>query len=79
MNGYAPRRADAHLQRLMADLRRFQQEAQAAQRELAEARRRIWELEQPASTRVGQLLEAARDQVAGVVAAAEAQAGEIKQ
>jgi HEAT repeat protein len=29
------RRADAHLQRLMADLRRFQEEAQAAQCELA--------------------------------------------
>ncbi|HTU07390.1 MAG TPA: hypothetical protein VMG13_17695, partial [Trebonia sp.] len=66
MNSYAPRRADEQLQRLTAELRRYQQEALGAQRELAAARRRIWELEQPASARMEQLLDAAREQVAEV-------------
>jgi hypothetical protein len=79
MNSYAPRRADEQLQRMAAELRRYQQEALGAQRELAAARRRIWELEQSASVRIEQLLDAAREQVAEVVRAAEAKASEIRE
>ena len=49
MNGNAPRHVEEHLAQLTAELRRFQQDALAAQRELADAHRRIAELDRPAS------------------------------
>ena len=74
MNGYPPRQAGEHLARLTAELRRYQQEALAAQRELAEAHRRIRELESPAGARIEQLLQAASEQVEHEAAKARAQA-----
>src|SRR6516165_979097 len=74
VNGYPPRQAGEHLARLTAELRRYQQEALAAQRELAEAHRRIRELESPAGARIEQLLQAASEQVELEAAKARAQA-----
>ena len=82
MNGYPPRQADERLAQLSAELRRYQKEALAAQHELAEAHRRVWELESPASARIEQLLQAAREQVeneaAKVRAQAERETGELR-
>src|SRR5215472_11343507 len=74
MNGYPPRQADERLAQLSAELRRYQKEALAARRELAEAHRRIRELESPASARIEQLLQAAREQVENEAAKARTQA-----
>jgi hypothetical protein len=79
MNGNAPHhRVEEHLAQLTADLRRYQAEAQAAQRELAEAQHRIQELDRPASARIEQLLRAAREQVAEFARAAEEEAGRLR-
>ena len=78
MNGNAPRHVEEHLAQLTAELRRFQQDALAAQRELADAHRRIAELDRPASARIEQLLRAAQEQVAEFVRAAESDAAEVR-
>jgi hypothetical protein len=70
---------DDQLALLRAELRQYQKEALAAQRELAEARRRVLELETRASGRIGQLLQAAREQADEAVAEIKAEASATRE
>ena len=62
------------MRQLRADLRQYQMEALAAQRELTEAHRRMRDLESPVTIRIEKLLLAAREQAGELVAALKADA-----
>jgi len=66
MRGYDPQQVNAHLERLDAEVRKHQENAQALQRELTDAHRQIQEQERPTysglGSRIEQLLRLAEEQ-----------------
>src|SRR4029077_3101485 len=82
MRGYDPQQVTSHLEKLDSEVRKHQENAQALQRELAEAHRQIQEQERPTysglGSRIEQLLRLAEEQATEIVQEARAEANEIK-
>ena len=82
MRGYAPHQVDEHIRQLATGVRRHQEDAVAARRDLNDAHRQIQEQERPTysglGARIEQLLRLAEEQATELVQAARSEANEIK-
>ncbi len=72
MRGYDPTQVNTALERLDSEVRKHQENAQALQRELADAHRQLQEQERPTysglGSRIEQLLRLAEEQATEIVA-----------
>ena len=82
MRGYDPHQVDEHIRQLATEVRRHQEDAVAARRDLNDAHRQIQEQERPTysglGARIEQLLRLAEEQATELVQAARSEANEIK-
>ena len=82
MRGYDPHQVDEHIRQITNEVRRHQEDALAARRELSDAHRQIQEQERPTysglGARIEQLLRLAEEQATELVQAARSEANEIK-
>src|SRR6201993_3582519 len=82
MRGYDPHQVDEHIRQLANEVRRHQEDALGARRELQDAQRQIQEQERPTysglGARIEQLLRLAEEQATELVQAARSEANEIK-
>jgi len=81
MRGYDPTQVNTHLEQLSGDVRKHQENAQALQRELADAHRQLQEQERPTysglGSRIEQLLRLAEEQATEIVGEARSAANEM--
>ena len=77
MRGYDRQQVDEHIRQIEAEVRQHREQAQAMQRELSEAHRKIHEQERPTysglGARIEQLLRLAEEQATEVVQAARSE------
>ncbi|HEX3515761.1 MAG TPA: DivIVA domain-containing protein, partial [Trebonia sp.] len=82
MRGYDPHQVDEHIRQLASEVRRHQEDAAGARRDLQDAQRQIQEQERPTysglGARIEQLLRLAEEQATELVQAARSEANEIK-
>src|SRR6202000_3463297 len=82
MRGYDPHQVDEHIRQLAGEVRRNQEDAVSARRDLQDAQRQIQEQERQTSSglgaRIEQLLRLAEEQATELVQAARSEANEIK-
>src|SRR5499433_4590700 len=81
MRGYDPHQVDEHIRQLAAEVRRHQEEALAARRDLTDAHRQIQEQERPTysglGARIEQLLRLAEEQRDEILQEARTEASQV--